>query len=124
MIVRWHGDSPPALRRQLDEYADADFAVVLEQTDYPPGDLQAEAERLVRDHALVMQAAGPRPAGDGLEVIVSSDAADAAGSAEAALLAHGITSDYPLRTTVAVIARVAASRSTAVGRTAQASPMR
>ena len=96
VVVRWHGRPPADLQELLDAYADAPFEVVLEPTDYPTGELRAEAQRLVGDHAPVVQAAGPRPAGDGVDVLVSPDAADAAGSAEAALEAHGIDSDYPL----------------------------
>lgn len=96
VVVRWHGRPPADLQELLDEYVDAPFEVVLEPTDYPPGELRAEAQRLVRAHAPIVQAAGPRPAGDGVNVLVSTEAVDAAGSAEAALEAHGIDSDYPL----------------------------
>jgi hypothetical protein len=56
------------------------------------------------------QAAGPRPAGDGLEVLVSCDAADAAGSAGADLRAHGITSDYPLHLDIGGVVPAGADR--------------
>ncbi|WP_346618599.1 hypothetical protein [Blastococcus montanus] len=96
VVVRWHGRPPAALQELLDEYADAPFDVVLQPTEYPTGELRAEAQRLVRDHAPIVQAAGARPSGDGVDVLVSTDAVDAVGSAEAALKAHGIDSNYPL----------------------------
>lgn len=96
VVVRWHGRPPAGLQALLDEYADVPFDVVLDPTQYPTGELRAEVERLVRDHAPIVQAASVRPSGDGVDVLVSTEAVDAAGSAEAALKAHGIDSDYPL----------------------------
>jgi hypothetical protein len=96
VVVRWYGAAPSTLQELLGEYADAPWDVVLEPTEFPPGELRAEAQRLVRDHAPVVQGAGTRPSGDGVDLMLSTDAVDAAGSAEAALAAHGIVSDYPL----------------------------
>lgn len=96
VVVRWHGGPPATLQHLLDEYSDAPFDVVLEPTDYATGELRAEAQRLVRDHAPIVKAAGARISGDGVDVLVSTEAVDAAGSAEAALEAHDIDSDYPL----------------------------
>jgi hypothetical protein len=86
---------PATLTEIVDDYADADFDVVLEDTEFRPGDLRAEAGRLGREHSPVVQAAGPRPAGDGVTVMLSSAAVRAAGGVDAALAA-GIVSDYPL----------------------------
>ncbi len=94
--IRWHGDVPATLRQIVDEYVDADFEVVIEQTEFLPGDLRAEAERLLREHSPVVRGAGPRPAGDGVDVTLSSEAVRAAGSAEAALADNGVVSDYPI----------------------------
>ena len=94
--IRWHGEVPPALAEIVDDYADADFDVVIEDTEFLPGDLRAEAERLVREHHPVVQGAGPRPAGDGLTVSLSTEAVQAAGGIEEALADNGIVSEFPL----------------------------
>ncbi len=94
--IRWHGDVPVTLRQIMDEYADGDVEIVIEDTEFLPGDLRAEAERLLREHSPVVQGAGPRPAGDGVDVTLSPEAVRAAGSAEAALADNGVVSDYPI----------------------------
>jgi hypothetical protein len=95
-MIRWHGDVPAKMRQIVDEYADRDFEIVIEQTAFLPGDLRAEAGRLLRVHSPVVQGAGPRPAGDGVDVTLSPEAVRAAGSAEAALADNGVVSDYPI----------------------------
>jgi hypothetical protein len=94
--IRWHGDVPATLRRIVDEYADGNFEIVIEQTEFLPGDLRAEAGRLLREHFPVVQGAGPRPAGDGVDVTLSPEAVREAGSAETALADNGVVSDYPI----------------------------
>lgn len=95
--IRWHGGVPAVLRELVEDYAPhASFDIIIEDTEFLPGELRTEAERLLRDHSLVVQGAGPRPAGDGVDVILSPDAVRAAGSAEAALADNGVVSDYPI----------------------------
>lgn len=97
LTIRWHGEVPDALRQVIDDYAlRVSSEIVIEDTEFMPGDLRAEADRLLREHAPVIQDAGPRPAGDGVDVTVSSQAVQAAGSAEAALEDNGVVSDYPI----------------------------
>jgi hypothetical protein len=95
--IRWHGEVPAALRTLVDDYAPhAPFDILIEDTDFLPADLRAEAGRLVAQHAPVIQGAGPRPAGDGVDVTLSPEAVRRAGGAEAALADNGVVSDYPI----------------------------
>jgi hypothetical protein len=95
--IRWHGEVPAVLREIVDDYAPhAPFDIVIEDTEFLPGDLRAEAGRLLREHSPVVQGAGPRPAGDGVDVTLSPEAVRVAGSAEAALTDNGVVSDFPL----------------------------
>ena len=91
LTVRWFGALPPAVQALL---ADPGFEVTVQSTDFRPGDLRAEAERLVREHPGVVAAASARPEGDGIEVLVPPTVAEAAGGAEQAVA--GVTSAYPL----------------------------
>src|SRR4051812_23469602 len=91
LTVRWFGDLPPAMRAVV--HAGAGVDVEVRQTPFRPGDLRAEAERLAREHAGVLAAAGARPEGDGIDVLVLPAVAGAAGSAEQALAAAGIDSE-------------------------------
>jgi len=92
LVVRWFGELPEPVRALL---ADSPgFEVSVQQTDFRPADLRAEAERLVRDHADVLVHAGARPEGDGIEVLVPPAVAEAAGGAEQAVA--GISSHVPL----------------------------
>jgi hypothetical protein len=95
LTVRWFGAPPPAVQAVIDS-AGVGFAIVVQQTEFRPGDLRAEAARLLQEHADVVTSARPRPEGDGLEVLVAPQAAEAAGSPEAALAQEGVTSDVPL----------------------------
>ena len=93
LVVRWSGELPPAVRRVLD--ADhPGVEVTVQQTQFRPGDLRAEAERLVRQHGAVIAAATARPEGDGIEVLVPPAVAEYAGGADEAVA--GISSAYPL----------------------------
>jgi hypothetical protein len=95
--IRWHGEATAVLQELVDDYAPhAPFDIVIEDTEFLPADLRAEAGRLVREHAPVIQGAGPRPAGDGVDVTLSPEAVRRAGSAEAALADNGVVSDYPI----------------------------
>jgi len=92
LTVRWFGEPPDAVARVLADHPG--FAVTVVPTPFRPGDLRAEAERLVREHPDVVAAASPRPDGDGIEVLVRPAVAEAAGGAEQALT--GVTSAHPL----------------------------
>jgi hypothetical protein len=82
LTVRWFGEPPPAVQRLVDG---AGFTVHVQQTEFRPGDLRAEAARLAAEHPAVVAAATPRPEGDGIEVLVPPAVAAAAGGAEQAL---------------------------------------
>jgi hypothetical protein len=73
LTVRWFGELPGDLRALVD--AAAGFDVVVQHTDFRPGDLRAEAERLVGEHPAVVVSAWARPEGDGIEVLAAPDAA-------------------------------------------------
>lgn len=91
LTVRWYGELP---ERVLALLADPGFEVTVLQTPYRPGDLRAEAERLLREHPGVLAAATARPEGDGVEVLVPPAVAEPAGGADQAVA--GISSDAPL----------------------------
>jgi hypothetical protein len=95
LTVRWFGELPAAVRAVVDS-AGPGFAITVQPTDFRPGELRAEAGRLVREHGDVVAAATARPEGDGVEVVVPPEMAEPAGSAEAAALERGVTSSYPL----------------------------
>jgi hypothetical protein len=94
LTVRWFGEVPAAVRAVLADHPGVD--VVVQPTDFRPGDLRAEAERLVRAHGEAVAAATARPEGDGIEVLVPPRLAGAAGGAAQALAAAGVGSDVPL----------------------------
>jgi hypothetical protein len=50
---------PPALVEIVDNYGAATFDVVIEDTEFLPGDLRAEADRMGCDHSPAVQGAGP-----------------------------------------------------------------
>jgi hypothetical protein len=93
LIVRWFGDLPRAIQ-QVVAAAGEGFTVLVESTEYRPGDLRAEAERLVREHAAVVQSATARPEGDGIDVLVRPAVAEAAGGPEQAVT--GVPRNFPL----------------------------
>ena len=95
LTVRWFGELPAAVRAVLDS-AGPGFEVTVQPTDLRPGDLRAEAGRLLREHADVVAAATARPEGDGIDVLVPPDVAAAAGGAGQALTAAGVSSVVPL----------------------------
>ena len=92
LVVRWFGELPDAVRAVVRDHPG--FDVVVQQTEFRPGDLTAEAQRLVRDHPGLVAAASARPEGDGIEVLVPPAVADAAGGAEAAVA--GLPAAFPL----------------------------
>jgi hypothetical protein len=95
LTVRWFGDLPPAVRAVVDSAA-AGVRVAVESTAFRPGDLRAEAARLVADHPDVVQSATARPEGDGIDVLVLPAVAEAAGTAEQALARAGVGSQFPV----------------------------
>ena len=95
LTIRWFGTPPAAVQRVLDAAGDG-FTVVVEPTRFRPGDLRAEAERLLREYAPLVRVATARPEGDGVEVLVEPAAADDAGGPRQALAAAGLTSELPL----------------------------
>ena len=96
VVVRWYGDVPPAVQDVIDDYADAGVPVVVESTRFRPADLQAEANRLLQAHSGVIVGVGPRPAGDGLDVMIAPDAVERAGGLDQALAQNGVVSDFPI----------------------------
>jgi hypothetical protein len=93
LTVRWFGALPAAVQRVVDS-AGGDLLVQVQATEFRPGELRAEAERLARDHATVVVAATARPEGDGIDVLVPRAVAEEAGGAGRALV--GVGSTYPL----------------------------
>jgi hypothetical protein len=90
LVVRWFGELPGPVQAVLREHPGVE--VVVQQTEYRPGELAAEASRLAAEHADVVAAATARPEGDGIEVLVLP----AAGDPEQALTAAGVASTFPL----------------------------
>jgi len=97
LTVRWFGEVPPAVQRVVDSAAGVQ--VVVQHTEFRPADLRAEAERLVRDHPDVVAGAAARPEGDGIDVLVTPAAAEAAAGAGPAIA--GVDSPFPLIAEVA-----------------------
>ncbi|MCZ2849463.1 hypothetical protein [Modestobacter sp. VKM Ac-2978] len=96
ITVRWYGPVPAAVQQVVDAHAAGDFVMVVEQVPFRPGDLQAEAQRLIREHPGVVNAVGPRPAGDGIDVMISKQAVADAGGLDQAVADAGILSEFPL----------------------------
>jgi hypothetical protein len=93
LTVRWSGELPAGVRALVDAPTEG-FTVVVQQTEFRPGDLRAEAERLHREHPDVLAAATARPEGNGIDVLVPPAVAEAAGGPGPALA--GVTSGFPL----------------------------
>ena len=94
LTVRWFGEPPAAVQRVLD--GAQGFELTVAQTAFRPADLRAEAQRLLAEHPGLVTSARDRPEGDGLDVLVAPPAAEAAGSADAALAEAGVSAAYPL----------------------------
>lgn len=94
LTVRWFGELPAGVRAVVEEAAGIE--VVVQSTDFRPGDLQAEAGRLLAEHGGVVAAATARPEGDGVDVLVPPAVAEQAGSAAQALATAGVRSELPL----------------------------
>ena len=94
LTVRWFGEPPAAVQRVLDGVQC--FELTVAQTEFRPADLRAEAARLLAEHPGLVTSARDRPEGDGLDVLVSPPAADAAGSPDAALEQAGVRAAFPL----------------------------
>ncbi|MCW2696978.1 MAG: hypothetical protein JWR62_2063, partial [Modestobacter sp.] len=95
LTVRWFGDLPAGVQAVLDSAGEG-LEVVVQPTEFRPGDLRAVAVRLAGEHGDVVAAASARPEGDGIEVLVPPAVAAAAGGAAQALAAAGVRSDVPL----------------------------
>jgi hypothetical protein len=72
------------------------LAVTVVRTEFRPGDLRAEADRLAREHTSVVRSAGARPEGDGVDLLLAPEAVQRAGSPATAVLEAGIESGFPL----------------------------
>jgi hypothetical protein len=94
LILRWYGEPPAAVRALAD--AATGFDVVMAETPFRPGDLRAEAARLLHEHAGVLTGARARPEGDGIDLLVAPGAAEAAGGPSEALAQAGVVSGFPL----------------------------
>ena len=94
LTVRWFGEPPAAVQRVLD--GAQGFELTVARTEFRPADLRAEAERLLADHPGLVTSARERPEGDGIDVLVAPSAAEAAGSADAALEQAGVRAAFPL----------------------------
>ena len=94
LVVRWFGDLPTEVGAVIDEYADAPFDIRVEPTRYRPGDLRAEAQRLLAEHSGVVTVTFPRNEGDGVGVGI--DPVKAASPDQADLERLGVTSRFPL----------------------------
>ncbi|SDY19156.1 hypothetical protein SAMN05661080_02650 [Modestobacter sp. DSM 44400] len=94
LTLRWYGELPADVRSVVE--AATGFDVAVEQTEFRPGDLRAEADRLAREHAPTVTSATARPEGDGIDVLVAPAAAGAVGGPDDALAAAGVTSPFPL----------------------------
>ena len=93
LVVRWYGELPAPVQRVVDS-AGPDVEVTVVPTPFRPGDLRAEAERLLAAHGTVLAAATARPEGDGIEVLVPPAVAEEAGGPAQAVA--GLDAAYPL----------------------------
>jgi hypothetical protein len=94
LVVRWFGEPPPAVGALVEEYADAPFDIRVQPTRFRPGDLRAEAQRLIEQHPGVVTATFPRNEGDGVGLGI--DPSVAASPDQADLERLGVTSRFPL----------------------------
>lgn len=96
IVVRWHGDVPDAVQAVVDAYTEGPFTMQVEQTPFRPGDLRAEADRLIRAHPGVVTGVGARPAGDGIDVMIADEVVEQAGGLDQALERNAVISAFPL----------------------------
>jgi hypothetical protein len=94
LVVRWFGEPPAEVGALIEEYAHAPFDIRVEPTLFRPGDLRAEAYRLIEEHSPAVTATFPRNEGDGIGVGI--DPSMAASPEQADLERLGITSRFPL----------------------------
>jgi hypothetical protein len=94
LVVRWFGEPPAAVGALIEEYADAPFDIRVELTRFRPGDLRAEARRLLQEHPGVVTVTFPRNEGDGVGVGI--DPSVVSSPDEADLERLGVTSRFPL----------------------------
>jgi len=95
LTVRWFGEPPREVQRVVDSAGEG-LAVTVVRTEFRPGDLRAEADRLAREHAAVVRSARARPEGDGVDLFLAPEAVQRAGSPATAVLEAGIESGFPL----------------------------
>ncbi|WP_131801766.1 hypothetical protein [Klenkia soli] len=93
VTLYWFGTPPDAVLDLVAEY-EGRVRVDVVATPFRPGDLLAEADRLIREHAPTVQAVGPRVQGDGIQVLVEEAAVERAGSLDAVL--DGLDTPFPL----------------------------
>jgi len=103
VVVRWHGDVPDAVQAVVDAYAEGPFAMQVEQILFRPGDLRAEADRLIREHPGVVTGVGARPTGDGIDIMIADEVVDQAGGLDQALERNAVVSAFPLFATAGSI---------------------
>lgn len=94
LVVRWFGEPPAEVRVLIEEYADAPFAIRVEPTSYRPGDLRAEARRLLEAHPGVVTVTFPRNEGDGVGVGIDPSVVSSPDPEDLERL--GIRSPFPL----------------------------
>jgi hypothetical protein len=94
-VVHWHGDLPSAVNDVIVKYTRAGLSVHVRQTQYVPGDLRDEAERIRRDFPAEVAGASPTHAFDGISVTLNGDGGSRS-EAEQALQRLGIESRFPL----------------------------
>lgn len=95
VFVRWHGEVPGAVQEVVDRAVGAPFSVVVVQTRFADGELQAEVFRLMADHPGVLTGGGARTAGDGIHLWIAPELVGA-GGLDAVVVQHGIRSRYPV----------------------------
>ncbi|WP_222195621.1 hypothetical protein [Modestobacter italicus] len=95
VVIRWHGELPSEVQAVVDAAADEPFEVVVVPIRFRPGDLLAEAHRLLEAHPGVVTGAGLDGA-EGLHVWLAPELVAAAGSSEAVVAEHRVSSAWPL----------------------------
>jgi hypothetical protein len=81
LIIRWHGPVPQRMK-QMAAVDTEGFSVTIEGTEYPHGELDREARRLVAESTGTITGAAASPSGDGILVDVDPKASGAAVDAE------------------------------------------
>ena len=95
VVIRWHGELPPEVQAVVDACAHEPFEVVVVPSRFRPGDLRVEAHRLLEVHPGVVTGAVSDGMA-GLHVWLAPELVATAGSLDAVVAAHQVTSAYPL----------------------------